>query len=260
MEINLSNVYSKNLLDINLTLKEKEITSILGSNESKKIELIEVICGLDKITNGIIKYRKDEVELNIDTKKDIYYLKDNYENMLFNINIKEDIKYYLGCYDNEKLNDLLKGFNLDIKILESNYLELSSSEIRKILLIIGLMSSAKIIILENPTIKLDNKSIQTLIKNLKKLKRENKIVIISSYNTNFLLEISDRVIVVDNKKIIYDGNKFEVLSNEKILDKINLKVPDVIQFINKIKELKNIKIGYRDNINDLIKDIFRYAK
>jgi len=260
MEINLSDIYSKNLLDINLKIKEKEITSILGTNEGKTTELMEVICGLKKITGGIIKYQKDEVELNIDIKKDIYYLKDNYEKMLFNINIKEDIRYYLGCYDNEKLNDLLKGFNLDIKILENNYLELSSSEIRKILLIIGLMSSAKIIILENPTIKLDNKSIQTLIKNLKKIKRENKIVIISSYNTNFLLEISDRLIVVDNKKIICDGNKFEVLSNEKILDKINLKVPDVIQFINKVKELKNIKIGYRDNINDLIKDIFRYAK
>ena len=180
--------------------------------------------------------------------------------MLFNINIKEDIKFYLGEYNESKLYELLKLFNLDSTILDNNYLELSSSEKRKILLIIGLMIDSKIIILENPTFRLDNKAIQSLVKCLKKIKREEKIIIITSYNTNFLLEIADRIVVLDNRKIIEDGNKFDVLSNKKILNKINLNIPNIIQYVDKVKELKNIKIGYRDNINDLIKDVFRYAK
>ena len=122
------------------------------------------------------------------------------------------------------------------------------------------MIDSKIIILENPTLGLDTKTTQTLVKCLKKLKREEKNIIITSYNTDFLLEVSDRIVVLDNKKIIEDGNKFDILSNKKVLNKVNLNVPNIIQFIDKVKELKNIKISYRDNINDLIKDVFRYAK
>lgn len=266
MEIKLDNVCSNKLESINILFSEKKITSLIGNSECGKKELINLIYGLDKIHSGVIKYGRKKIDASsnskkcIEIRKMIYYLREDSSNMLFNINIKEDIKYHLDKYDNEKLCELLKSFNLDNSILEKCYLDLSSSEIRKIQLIIGLMSNSKVIILENPTIKLDNKSIQTLIKHLKKIKREDKIIIINSYNTNFLLEVSDEVIVMDNNKIIDEGSKFDILSNEKLLNKINLKTPNILHFINKVKKLKNKKISYSDNINDLIKDIFRYAK
>ena len=37
-------------------------------------------------------------------------------------------------------------------------------------------------------------------------------------------------------------------------------MPDVLLFIEKTKQIKSIKLNNRDNINDLIKDIYRYAK
>lgn len=244
MEIKLTDISSENLEKM---FPPNQITSLIGPNGSGKTELINLICGVEKsISNSITN--------------DVYYLKENYTNMLFNICIKEDIKFYLGNYDELNLYELLKSFNLNNKILDSNYLELSSSETRKILLIIGLMSNCKKVVIENPTLKLDRKSIQTLVKHLKKLKRKNKSIIISSYNQNFLLEVSDKILILNNKKIIEYGNKYDILSNEKILKKINISVPNVIKFANKVNELKKIRIGYRDNINDLIKDIFRYAK
>lgn len=266
MEIKLNDVCTKRLKNINIKFTEKEITALVGNSESIKKDIINVICGLEKITSGEIKYGRRKQDENtaeekmLDIKKNIFYVNENSSDMLFNINIEEDIKFYLGEYDTLKLEELLKNFNLSGKILENSYLDLSNSEIRKILLIIGLMSSAKILILENPNITLDNKSIQTLIKELKKLKREEKIIVITSYNSEFLLEISDNVIVIDDDAIIKEGSKYEIFTDKKLLEKVNLEVPKVLEFINKVKELKNIKLGYRDNINDLIKDIYRHAK
>lgn len=266
MEIELSNVCTKNLINISAKFNKSKINSLITDNVNSRLEFLNLLCCEENINSGVIKYGKVEIDYKSTSQnkseisKKVYYLKDNYESMLFNINIKEDIKYYINNYDQKKLEEMLKSFYLNNDILEKSYLELSSSEIRKILLIIGLIGNYEIIIFNNPTLKLDNKATQSLIKNLKKLKREDKVIIISSNNVNFLLETSDEIIVIKNKKILEQGNKYYILSNEKLLNKINLKVPNILEFVNTTKKLKNIKIGYRDNINDLIKDIFRYAK
>ena len=254
MEIKLNSIYTENLSNLNVTLTNKQVIAILSENGLEKKEFFNTISGGEKIIKGNLDYSE-----NISENK-IYYLKENSNDMLFNINIKEDIKYYLNTYDQNKLLELLSSFDLNENILDKSYLEISNSEKRKILLIIGLLSNSKIILFENITISLDERAKETIIKHLKKLKREEKIIIISSHDSNFLLEVSDNIIVLDNKKIISYGNIYDVLSNKKMLEKINFKVPNTINFIHKIREMKNIKIGYRNNINDLIKDVFRHAK
>jgi len=266
MEIKLNKIDSKKLLDINISFKQREITSVLSSKEEEKIELLDIIALLEQINNGQITYGRKKIDKSSTTSKkkeiskDIYYLNHNYKDMLFNINIKDDIKFYLGDYDKKELNEILNDFNLDSKILEKNYIDLSSSEIRKILIIICILSNCKILVLNEPTLFLDNKSIKTLIKYLKLMKREEKIIILTSNNTNFLLEISDRIIKINNKKVVQEGTKYEILLDDKILKKVNLKKPEILNFINKIRTLKNIRISNTDNINDLIKDIYRHAK
>lgn len=266
MEIKLNNVCTNKLKNINIKFTQNQITTLIGNAQSIKRDIINVICGTEKIISGEIKYGRRKQGENtsedkiLDIKKNIFYITENSIDMLFNINVKEDIKFYLGKYDELRLEELLKNFNLNAKILENNYIDLSSSEIKKILLIIALMSSAKILVLENPNVTLDNKSVQTLIKELKKLKRQEKIILMTSYNSDFLLEVSDKLIVMDNNCIIKEGNKYEVLEDENLLEKVNLQIPKVLEFINKVKKIKNIRLGYRDNVNDLIKEIYRHAK
>jgi len=258
MELTLKSVYTKKLKNININITNKKIISLISDiieNEKGFINLFA--CN---------NYEKGEIYINDklisieELQKNSYIAKSDVSGMLFNINIKEDLKYYLGKYDNKKLSELLNAFDLDYSILDKCYMEISSSEIKKMLLIITIMINKKIIIIEDPTKNLDYKAIQTLKKQLKKIKREDKIVIINSTNTNFLLEVTDDILVMSNNTILNSASKYEILSNENILSNCNLKMPDVLLFIEKIKKLKNIKLTNRDNINDLIKDIYRYAK
>ena len=60
-------------------------------------------------------------------------------------------------------------------------------------------------------------------------------------------------------EIIKFDNKYEFFDKKKILSKINIDIPDIIKFKNILLKEKNIKLNNQDNINDLIKEIYRNA-
>ena len=81
-----------------------------------------------------------------------------------------------------------------------------------------------------------------------------------SHDIDFVHVLSDYIYVLDNKSIYMEGKKYDVFKKQSQLENIEIKVPKMIEFSNLVKDTKGIKIGYRDNINDLIKDIYRYVK
>lgn len=268
MEIKFNAVTYKNVLeDINVNFKEGEITSILGKNGSGKSQILDLIYCLDLPHSGDIKIGTKKI--NKDTKKSefkknrnkISYLQENHSQQLYNINIYEDLKCGLkNKINKEYLNELMKIFELSEEILTKNYLEISYSEKKKICLIKIFLNDSKILLLDNPNCGLDYKCTQNLIKLLKRLKHNNKLIILVSQNSEFILQISDKIIAIDNKKIIFDGDKYEFMNNKKNLEKINMSVPNVIKFVDNVLKTRKIKLVYRDNINDLLKDIYRNVK
>ena len=89
-------------------------------------------------------------------------------------------------------------------------------------------------------------------------KRYNKTVIIVSNDTDMLLEISDHIVLLDKGKIVLEGDKYDVFKQD--LEQYGVKKPKIIEFEQMVLKEKNIKIGYRDDINDLMKDVYRYVK
>jgi len=75
-----------------------------------------------------------------------------------------------------------------------------------------------------------------------------------------LHKICDYIYVIDDGEIIIEGNKYDVFKNYDELKKRKIAIPRIIQFSELVKEKKQINMGYRDEINDLLKDIYRYVK
>lgn len=281
MEVKFNDVYyvynektpiSKMVLgNINATFKEGTINGIVGKSGSGKTTLIELINALIIPTKGkievgsnvISKTRKIKNVNNLRYKIGLVFQIP--EEQFFCNTVKEEIEFGMKYFKKsvksieKHVSDALLMVGLDDSYLNRNPFTLSSGEMRKVAIASILAFNPKVVILDEPTIGLDNQSKKNLIKIIKLLKnRYKKTVIIVSNDTDLLLQIADHVVLLDKGKIIYDNNKYEVFKQD--LEKYGLKRPKIIEFEQMVLEKKNIKIGYRDDINDLMKDVYRYVK
>ena len=177
----------------------------------------------------------------------------NYDNM-FNSNVYLDVTNNLDNIELIKLQGFLELFKLDLDILKRNFYKLSNSEKKRIILISAFLSEKEIILINNSIIGLDTESKLSLIKVIKHEKRNNKVIILYSADSNFIHQSSDKILDVEDYKIF---DKYNFFLKTKRIDKYNMKMPDIEIFRKTAKERKNIKLVKTDNINDLIKDVYR---
>lgn len=283
MEVKFNNVgytynrgtgFEKEILkNINFDFKSGKINAIVGKSGSGKTTILELIDGLIVSDRGIIKIGSYCLEHSI-LSKNINNLRikvglvfQNPEEQFFCKTVKQEIEFGINCFNyktttiEKRVKDSLKLVGLDETYLERDPFSLSHGEMRSVAIASILAYNPKIIIFDEPTIGLDCASKKNLIRLIKLLKtRFSKNIIVVSHDTDFLLKISDTVNVLEDGKIVFSGNKYDVFSNEKLMKRNGIKVPKLIEFSNLVKKKKGIKIGYRDEINDLIKDIYRYVK
>ena len=246
MEIILDHVcfgYKNNKLfdDLNLKINSNVITGIIGNNSCGKTTLLNLISGtLKPISGNIINNNTFYYNTMIDYNKTVY-------------------EHLSRCNNLFDIDDILKIIDLDKNKLDYKLYSLSDSEIDKVILGIKLIGNEDLIILDSPNKLLDYKSESLLIKFLRTLKvRYGKTIIIASNDIDFIHSVSDSVLLLGSKYIIDD--KYKVLTNYDLMKENNLKIPKVLDISNIVYEKKNIKLGYRDDIKDLIKDMYRYAK
>ena len=285
MQISLKNVsytynyktpYAREVLkDINLNVEEGSYTVIIGKTGSGKSTLIEHINGLLLPTHGEVlvnnvlitnpKSKKEKRELAKKLKvlrQDVAVLFQFSEQQLFETSVLKDIIFAplnYGISEERavsKAKELIKLVGLDESYLDKSPFELSGGEMRKVALCGVLALEPKVLILDEPTVALDYKSREEIMTMVKKLKDElNMTIVLISHNMNYVLEYADKVFVLKNGKINFEGMVEELFADEKLLKENSLEQPELLKFYNKLKE-NNIKLNvfprkYEDLIDAL---------
>ncbi|MBQ8234067.1 MAG: ATP-binding cassette domain-containing protein [Bacilli bacterium] len=262
----------KVLDDISLNIEENKITGIIGRQGSGKTTLVEMLSALVVPTKGSVKVDEYLIKKNKSIKK-INELRKKVgivfqfpEDAFFNLTVEKEIEFGIKNLNyktddiNKRISDSLKLVGLDDKYKDRNPKTLSNGEKRKLALACVLAYNPSIIVFDEPTIGLDNIARNSLIKLIINLKKKyNKTIIIITHDVDLLLKIGDNVIVLDEGKIVCMGSKYDVFTNND-LNKYDIGIPKIIEFEKKVLDKKGIKLGYRDNIDDLLKDIYRNVR
>jgi energy-coupling factor transport system ATP-binding protein len=261
------------LKDINLTIQDGKINALIGTSGSGKTTLVELLNSILVPTKGKVIVDKDIISeksqiKNINTlRRKVGIVFQFPEEQFFNLTVKKELEFGLLSFNyrtneiDKRVSDALKMVGLDDSYLDRDPFKLSNGEQRKVAIASILIVNPKIIIFDEPTIGLDYESKKNFIKLIRMLKnRYNKTIIIISHDIDFIHNISDYVILLDKGNLILTGNKYDILGNPDVLKEYNLPVPKVVEFSYKVLKNKGIKMGYRDDVNDLLKDIYRYAK
>ena len=261
------------LKDINITFADGKITGIVGASGAGKTTMLELIDALLLPSTGSIQVGKFVIEKKKNIKNinelrfQVGLVFQSPEEQMFENSVRDELEMGLKFYHykldkkEERVLDALKMVGLDSSYLDKNPQKLSQGEKRKIAIASILMINPNVLMLDEPTIGLDPESKQSLIKLLRILKnRFHKTILIASHDNDFLLSIVDDVVVLHRKKIVMQGNKYDVFKETKQLKQYGIKAPHIIEFSNIVLNKKNVRLGYRDEIKDLMKDIYRHVK
>lgn len=241
----------ENIINLNYCFNPRKIFSILSKDVNLLEDLTMILCkGYE--SNLILSESKAVTGVSFKNPENMF-LTSTVKNE-FNLNFRNKIE------SDAKISSIFEELKIDKEILNSDPFLLSNGEKKIISVAIAIFEAKELLVLENPFKGLDNDRALLLIKYLKKLRNsQDIIIIILANNTNYILEVSDDVIILSGKKSIKSGDKYSCLSDEAIMNKAGLKTPDLLLFSNMVKSKKKINIGYRDDVDDLIKDIYRYV-
>ena len=223
---NISLSFNKRqILDnISLTIREGEICGLLGPNGVGKSSIFNIIIGLLKPDFG---------EVYIDKKKvnNIPIYKRALEYRVSIVPQSGGIFSELTCYQNLnaiadlvienkkdrifKIEKMIAKFELDaVKNIKAKYL--SGGQKKRVCIGMALLSNPKIVLMDEPFQGLDLMSTRYLQETIVNLQTEdnNRCCIISDHAARDLLSISDRAVILANKKVIAHASPKELLQNE----------------------------------------------
>ena len=273
---NYKTPYDREVLkDINLKIDEGSYTVIVGKTGSGKSTLIEHINGLLLPTKGEVavdnvlitnpQSKKERRELAKKLKilrQDVAVLFQFSEQQLFETSVLKDIIFAplnYGVAEEKailKAKELIKLVGLDESYLDKSPFELSGGEMRKVALCGILALEPKVLILDEPTVALDYQSREEIMAMVKRLKEEfDMTIVLVTHNMDYVLEYADKVFVLKNGEISFEGKVEDLFLNEQVLKENSLELPGVLKFYKKL-EANNIVLDvfprkYEELINAL---------
>jgi lipopolysaccharide export system ATP-binding protein len=209
--------------DISIVINRGEIVGLLGPNGAGKTTTFYMIVGLVKPDTGSIILDKIEIsKMPIYSRglQGISYLPQE-PSIFRGMNVEDNLLSIIEIVEKDKnkqniiLQSLLNEFDIN-HVRKSKSIVLSGGERRRLEIARTLASRPKYLLLDEPLTGIDPVSIEEIKIIIKKLKQKNIGVLITDHNVRETLKIVDKVYIVNEGMIFFNGNPNEAISDDRI--------------------------------------------
>ena len=198
--------------NVNVEIEQGEQVSVVGQNGSGKTTLVKHWNGLLKPTKGnVFVGELDTLDHSVNTlARKVGYVFQNPNHQIFAASVRDELEFGLiniGLDEEEvsnRTNSIAEEFGL-VDFLETNPYRLGFSLRKTVGMASIIAMEPDVVVLDEPTTGQDYLGIKAIRTAIKKLKEQGKTVIVVSHDMPLVAEDTDRVLVMCDTELIFDG-------------------------------------------------------
>ena len=208
---------------ISLNIKRGQIVGLLGPNGAGKTTTFYIVVGLVKQDTGEIfldKMNVSDLPIYLRGKYGISYLPQE-PSIFRGMNVEDNLMSIIEIIEKDKskhkiiMENFLNEFNIN-HVRKSRSIVLSGGERRRLEIARTLASNPKYLLLDEPLTGIDPVSIDEIKMIIKKLKNKNIGILITDHNVRETLKIIDKVYIINEGAVFFEGLPEEAINNERI--------------------------------------------
>ncbi len=204
------------LENFSIDIEKGAVIGLVGSNGAGKTTLLRLLCGLYRPNIGEVIFIKDGIENKIEKFREVVGVLPESTGLYHRLTAWENIRY------NSRLHGVNDSISWDRTLRFSQALSMSDELMRhtrgfskgmrqKTALLRALAHGPEILLLDEPTAGLDVTSARLVRKLVLQLKQEGGTVIYSTHNLSEAEKVCDRIIILHNGQLRFDGSNEELL-------------------------------------------------
>ncbi len=225
---------------VNFKVEKGEIISIIGPNGAGKTTIFNLLTGIYTTTSGQIIFDNKEIQnltpqeivghgmartfQNIRLFKELRVI----ENVLIGMHIQIDYNFLDLLFRTNKYKEqeakktieavrILKSIGLEDKL--NNYaINLPYGDQRRLEIARAIATNAKIILLDEPAAGMNPQESEELLNFIKQLRNKGYTIILIEHDMKVVMNISDRIYVIDHGKKIAEGLPEDIANNPKVVE------------------------------------------
>lgn len=263
---------------LSFEVKPGEIIGFLGPNGSGKTTTIEAIIGRINYNQGEIKiFDKDFNKLSKADRRKIGIVPQKIA-LFSDLTVRDNAIYFARLYGlsseeaKKRSNDLLLELGLD-KQKNNRVSKFSGGQRTRLNILCGIIHKPDLLFLDEPTVAIDPQTRNLILNLIKKLANEGTTIIYTSHYMEEVEYLCNKVIIIDEGRVIAEGTKEELLSlvgNKKIIQFTSYEEVELVKntlnsceiVTNVINHNSNYDVyfeGDKQIIEDLLEGSLKYS-
>ena len=236
------------LSDVSLSIEDGSYTAIIGHTGSGKSTILQLLNGLLVPTKGSVRVF-DTLITSTSVNKQIRQIRKQVglvfqfaENQIFEETVLKDVafgpqNFGVSVEEAEVIAcEKLALVGIDESLFERSPFELSGGQMRRVAIAGILAMEPKILVLDEPTAGLDPIGRKELMTLFKKLHQDGITIVLVTHLMDDVAEFADQVYVMEKGKLVKSGKPSLVFQNVEFMEKIQLGVPKITRFAQRLAE------------------------